>query len=997
MTRLIKIRLKNFKSFKKAEIPIGNGFTAIVGSNGSGKSNTLDAIMFVLGITSLKALRASKLVDLINNTCKENYAKVDLIIKNKETEYEISRMIDKQGKSVYRLNGKRTTLNEITSLLLELGIDVTGHNIVSQGDITKVIQMNPIQRREIIDDVAGLSEFDEKKAEALRELDKVNSRIKEATIILNERSVFLQELEQEMMAAKEFEGLEREKRQLKATIIGREVYSLEKRKMEIDSELKILGKESETSEKDVSSMREELVASKKLSAEMNKEIIKSSEETYSKLGKDFEEKKAQLSLENEKIEMKNEVITKSVEKVEANKKELAKNAQEKGSLSERKKIVDNKYKDLLNDIKIISEKKNAIEGTVKSKTGKLAQEEAQVDGINKEIEDLRKEMFDLEVFVKQWDKQKTFNESKLLELKKEEEYAKKILSQIKEKKDKIRQYSMDKNLEEELQLSEISIEEMLGEMSGNEAIAKNERKAVETLKKAISNCPTCDSKLEEKTKKKLIDEKMTIIHQMDSLAKNLSQKVNKEKENAHNLKEKIALIARLEAETAHEGETIARIVEIERKLKELKADNDEKTVEEQINKRNKISEKLKTLILKRELFKEQVDSLRAQNVFTEYSDLSKKLEGLLHNKNELGSELNEINSKLSENLGAREKTLIKENAELEKEIKLIEESIKKKKESIKELEEYVVKKDKEIENAKMKSAKLIDDKEELDKKAEKTEKMLIDVLTKIKNIESRVNEFNIEIGKIEVRDNDLKEELKEFEGVEQITGKEIAEMKERVAEVEKRITSIGAVNMKAMDNFNELKKEVDEIQEKAGKLENERLSVLDMIDKIEVKRTTVFMTCFSEINKNFQEMFFNFFNGVGNLKLSNIENPLESGLEIDAKHKGDNLQSIDAMSGGEKTLTALAFMFAIQLYSPAPFYAFDEADAALDKENSMKMSKLIKMISQNSQFVAITHNDTLTKQADQIVGVALNKDKSSVIGLRLKGKEITSLANETTE
>jgi chromosome segregation protein len=141
-------------------------------------------------------------------------------------------------------------------------------------------------------------------------------------------------------------------------------------------------------------------------------------------------------------------------------------------------------------------------------------------------------------------------------------------------------------------------------------------------------------------------------------------------------------------------------------------------------------------------------------------------------------------------------------------------------------------------------------------------------------------------------------------------------------------------------------------------------------------------------------MFFNFFNGEGNLKLSNPESPLESGLEIVARHKGDNLLSIDAMSGGEKTLTALAFMFAIQLYSPAPFYAFDEADAALDKENSQKMSNLIKMISKHSQFVAITHNDTLTKQADQIVGVALSREKSSVIGLKLKTKDILPNSDE---
>jgi chromosome segregation protein len=190
--------------------------------------------------------------------------------------------------------------------------------------------------------------------------------------------------------------------------------------------------------------------------------------------------------------------------------------------------------------------------------------------------------------------------------------------------------------------------------------------------------------------------------------------------------------------------------------------------------------------------------------------------------------------------------------------------------------------------------------------------------------------------------------------------------------------------MKAVDNFTELKKEVEDIQVKANKLSDERLAVLDMIDKIEVKRTAVFMDCFNEINKNFKEIFFKFFNGEGNLSLSDAEKPLDSGLMVDAKHKAGKLLNIDSMSGGEKTLTALAFMFAIQLYRPAPFYAFDEADAALDKENSLKMGNLIEKIAEKSQFIAITHNDVITKKAHQIIGVARGKDDSSVIGLKLK-------------
>jgi len=604
------------------------------------------------------------------------------------------------------------------------------------------------------------------------------------------------------------------------------------------------------------------------------------------------------------------------------------------------------------------------------------------------IEEKRKELFDSEVFVKQWEKQKKYIESNILGLKKEEEFAKKIVSEIKNKKDKIKQYTGNQNLEDDLKISEISIEDMLEEINKSNAIISSEKKALELLKKATSTCPTCDSNIGTTHKQKLINEKTITINKLQTIAKNLNEKVKNEKEIAIRLKEKIRIITNLLIEVSHENEAILKVKNIEKKINELKEDLNSKQIEEQLNKRNNLNEKIKEFIFQKNDIKTQIESLRKQNVFAEYSKISKKIEELLHNKNEVGDELNEIKSKLNERLGEREKVLIKENNSLETEIKTLEEHIKIKQEGIKELEEYVKKKDIEIDEAKKNSANLIKEKETLDKNADSIEKLLIELLSKIKKIESRLNEFNIEKGKIEVKNNDLNEEMKEFEKIEQIAGKEVSELKERVIEIEKRISTIGAVNMKAVDNFNELKKEVDEIQTKATQLENERLSVLDMIDKIEIKRTTVFMDCFNEVNKNFQEMFFNFFNGEGNLKLSNPDSPLISGLEIDAKHKGENLQHLDAMSGGEKTLTALAFMFAIQLYSPAPFYAFDEADAALDKENSLKMSKLIKMISKHSQFIAITHNDTLTKQADQIVGVALSKEKSSVIGLKLKSKDL---------
>src|SRR3989338_8730515 len=133
MTELVQLKLKNFKSFKKAVIPLKDGFTVIIGANGSGKSNILDAMMFVLGATSLKSLRVSKLTELVNSSSREDYAKVELTIKEKDKTYVVSRTIDKTGKSVFRLNDERKSMHEINELLNNLNVKGDSHNIATQG------------------------------------------------------------------------------------------------------------------------------------------------------------------------------------------------------------------------------------------------------------------------------------------------------------------------------------------------------------------------------------------------------------------------------------------------------------------------------------------------------------------------------------------------------------------------------------------------------------------------------------------------------------------------------------------------------------------------------------------------------------------------------------------------------------------------------------------------------------------------------------------------
>lgn len=983
MTKLVKLILKNFKSFKKAEIPISKGFTSIVGSNGSGKSNILDALLFVLGITSLKTLRASKLVDLVNTGSKEGYAKVDLIIKHEEKEYEVSRMIDRQGKSIYRLDGKRTTLNEINSLLLELGIDVSGHNIVTQGDITKIIEMSPIERRMIIDNIAGLSEFDQKKEEAIKELGKVDQKIKEATIILNERNGFLVELEEEMKAAKEFDELEKEKKRIKSTIIGRELYSIEKRMNEILEEIKTLEKQKQICDENVLKIREELKNQKEKSNEMNRQIMKESESLYISIGRAFEEKKGKLNVLKEKVKLQEEEKDKNNKKLENNKKVIENSVQKKPELENKIKEEKNEIKLAQGRIKELAEKKNSIEKIVKEKTTEIKKQETELDEVNKKIEEKRKNIFELEVFVKQQEKQKAFNEKKLSELNEELNNTKQKIELVREKRQKIKELIKDGEIEEIIKKIEEELNNNIEEKNRNESLISQLKKSIIDLEKANSNCPTCESKLEETKKGQILHTKNEHINQIEENQKNILQKIIEIKNKLNIEKENQKIVTKLLIECQNETELLAHIKNIDGKIKEINLENNNKNSEEKIKERENISSEINILFNERESLKEKLNLSRSQNIFEEYSTISRTIEDELNKKSLLESKISNIETEIN-SLNNKSKMVENENKNIEKQNNEIEKEIKDLSEKIALLEGEVALKDNEMREAKKKSNLMLSEKEKLDKEIERNEKEITIESSKARKFELKINDFTIEKSKIEVRQIDLKEEEKYYTEYEPISEKTIPDLKERLEIVEKRLLNIGAVNLKAIENFAGLKKEVDEIQKKAEKLNEERLAVLDMIDKIEVKRTNVFMECFNEVNKNFSDMFFKFFNGEGKLTFENQEKPLESGLLIEANPKKGKLQNIDSMSGGEKTLTALAFMFAIQLYSPAPFYAFDEADAALDKENSAKMGNLIEMIAQKSQFISVTHNDTITKKADQIIGVALAKDGSSVIGLKLK-------------
>jgi chromosome segregation protein len=197
--------------------------------------------------------------------------------------------------------------------------------------------------------------------------------------------------------------------------------------------------------------------------------------------------------------------------------------------------------------------------------------------------------------------------------------------------------------------------------------------------------------------------------------------------------------------------------------------------------------------------------------------------------------------------------------------------------------------------------------------------------------------------------------------------------------------TIGSVNMRALDIYEQVEKEYHGLTEKRDTLFKEKEDVVHLMEEIEEKKQDLFIKNYENINENFKKIFGALSSkGEAYLELEDNENPLEAGVQIKVRLAGTKFMDIRSLSGGEKTMTALAFIFAIQEYDPASFYVLDEVDAALDKHNSEKFAKLIRKYAEKAQYVIISHNDAVISEADSLYGVSMNEHGvTNVVSLKV--------------
>ena len=246
----------------------------------------------------------------------------------------------------------------------------------------------------------------------------------------------------------------------------------------------------------------------------------------------------------------------------------------------------------------------------------------------------------------------------------------------------------------------------------------------------------------------------------------------------------------------------------------------------------------------------------------------------------------------------------------------------------------------------------------------------------IYQLKDRFNEVKLELRGISER-LQVEFEISINQVIDQPTSKEweLNELKEHLEHLRHRLSRLGDVNPMAVEAYNEMKERHDLIAEQRQDIIDAQVQLKKTITEIEKTATDRFMAAFSEIRTHFIDVFRTLFteDDTADLVLVNEEDPLDSNIEIIAKPKGKRPKSLSQLSGGEKTLTATALLFALYLLKPAPFCIFDEVDAPLDDANIEKFNKIIKRFSQQSQFIIVTHNKSTMAAVDVIYGVYMNE------------------------
>ncbi len=1153
MTKINRMVMKGFKSFNhKTEILFGNDFNCILGPNGCGKSNVLDSLCFVLGKGSAKALRAEKSANLIYNGGKKkqpaSQGEVSIYFDNKqkifpspEEEVKITRIIKKTGSSRYKINDKTRTRNQILDFLASARINPDGYNIVLQGDIIKFTEMPTEKRRKLIEEIAGISVYEEKKQKAIRELDKVEEKLNGAEIILKEKNTHLRELKKDRDQALKYKELNDKIRHNKASYLKIQIERKEAEKEELEGRKKLATTEFEKYNNEIERLKKENEEKKKILNDIIQEIEQKGEKEQVQLSK---------QLETLRID-----TAKNRERINSCRNEIERISQRREQLNESHKEIKNKITNfekektrLQQEINTKEKEQEQVNSSIetfkqKNKLGKgLEQVDTEIEDIDSKSEELQKSIDELrekqQEFIREKDKLEFMRGSVEERIKKVEEIDKehkKELDELKRKKEEFKHATLELNkkinndstlaassinIKRELvayeeELSKLSIRQaglkdvsmrnqavqrildnkelgkvygtvsQLGSVSSkystaleiaaggriNSLIVEDENVAAKCIRflkekkygiatflplnkikvveinQGVNNLKSANGVIDLAINLVSFDNKFkkafsyvlgnTIIVNTVEVGRRIGigkarmvtlegdvmeisgamqggfrgkrkgigfneVEVGKDilhlEEKVGNLRAELNGITRQRDENeefiqklrSRKAELEGEIIKMEKSLHIEDADlesslNSKKEMGIRIQEIEKSAEEihdnitnknrdLAQLKIQKQSLKTKISELRNPTVLAELNTLEEKRKQTNLEITDLKSEIKGLNMQVDSIFEPEKENIIKilkqhdkETTAFSEEISNLDEIIKKQNIEIKEKEE----KEKKF-YSKFKA--LFNKRNQTNEELNKNENHIDKIDENRRKAEHKMNTISLEEARVNAEYSGLMEDFDQYKEMKIKIIKTEEELKKEINEFERMKDNLGGINMRALEIYNEVETEFHKLVDKKNILMNEKENVMNLMEEIEGKKKELFMNTFEVVNKNFINKFHALSTkGDAFLELENKENPFEAGVAIRVKLSGKKFMDIRGLSGGEKTMTALAFIFAIQEHEPASFYVLDEVDAALDKHNSEKLSQLVRSYCNGAQYIVVSHNNAMINEADNLYGVSMNE------------------------
>lgn len=1030
------MNLKGFKSFASSTtLNFEQGITCVVGPNGSGKSNVVDALSWVMGEQGAKSLRGGKMEDVIfagtSGRAPLGRAEVSVTIDNADgvlpidfSEVTITRVLFRNGSSEYLLNGETTRLLDIQELLSDSGIGREMHVIVGQGQLDAILLANPEERRAFIEEAAGVLKHRKRKEKAIRKLDSMQTnlaRIQDLTVELRRQ---LRPLGKQAEVARKASVIQSDVRDAKLRLMADDMLRM-RNEMELEvADENVLRQRKEQVESELNTARNREIELDAIATSENPQLIAAQENFY-RLTAQREQIRGVQNLSSERARF----LAEEAEEAKATGRDpaaLDKEAKilrdEESTLAEQVKISQEQLSGHSKSLKAIEDQLALEENRVSAALRAIAdqregtaRQEGHINGLRSRIDATTGEVSRLtsakdlvEIRLKNYRENFAQIEVQISALSSSEPGLDSLFDKL--KTDLKNSESNVKLIADKLQNTERLRAGTLGRLSAFKEIYDLVQQSAnsELISKINSLTVECENEVN-----KVSADCDRIKFELSSLNEEMS-KVNKEYELVlSRLNDSDAAMTGLAEQLAISGQNVKNTVEeLDRLALALSAAIDQKNSDERdltaaIAQFESHQTPVEPDLTNLEDLRSQVSAARSMEVESRLSlrTIEERKDAIAQRAIALETQAAAERESESRSISRRENraqaaVTAQEIADTAYEALIqIESSISRAGIERERLEVSRTSREGEILNLRTISRELAVELERLTSSVHKDEIARAEQRLRIEQLETKaVEELGIDVQTLISEygpDNDVPTFYENEQG-EFVPGDLIPyrrdQQEKRLAQAERSLTLLGKINPLALEEYSSLEERLRYLAEQLEDLKKTKKDLLDIIKEVDDRVQQIFTEAYEDTAREFELVFARLFpGGDGKLILTNPSDMLTSGVDVEARPPGKRVKRLSLLSGGERSLVAVALLIAIFKARPSPFYVMDEVEAALDDTNLGRLLGVFEELREKSQLIIITHQKRTMEIADALYGVTMRGDGvSEVISQRIREVDAVS-------